>query len=165
MPSGVIPEHWASRASRGPAVASRSVEILKRVDELAIWRSQDELRALLDGVADLVPDARFEWDAAAGEEWAAVSMRGRAVLLLRAPMHEATAHRFAFLLSGDPATAAIRALLVTNDVEVVELEDFDADSLSARGVDLTTFTGSCLPPRHDFDPGKFSANDLYFFSN
>jgi hypothetical protein len=54
---------------------------------------------------------------------------------------------------------------VTNDVEVVELADFEADSLSARAEDLTTFTGSPLPPSYAFDPGQFSANDLYFFTD
>jgi hypothetical protein len=141
------------------------VEILKRVKELAIWHSQEELRALLDRVAN-VTDARFEWDAAAGEEWAAVEVEDRLAALLRAPTPEATAYRFAFLLSGDPATAVIRDLLLNNGVEVVELEDFDADALSARPEDLTTFTGRRLPPPHEFlDPDQFSANDLYFFTN
>jgi hypothetical protein len=80
-------------------------------------------------------------------------------------MHAASAYRFAFLLSGEPATAVIRALLVTNDVEVIELADFDADSLSARAEDLTTFTGNPSPPSYAFDAGQFSANDLYFFTN
>jgi hypothetical protein len=141
------------------------VQILQRVNELAIWHSQEELRALLDRVANLVTDARFQWDAEAGEEWAAVAVRDRLVLLLRAPMHAASAYRFAFLLSGDPATGTIRSLLATNDVEVVELEDFETSSLSARAEDLTTFSGRPLPPPHGFDPGQFSANDLYFFSN
>jgi hypothetical protein len=141
------------------------VEILQRVNELAIWHSQEEVWALLDRVANLVTYARFEWDASAGEEWARVVVRNRALLLLRAPMHAASAYRFAFLLAGEPATAVIRALLVTNDVEVVELADFEADSLSARAEDLTTFTGSPLPPSYAFDPGQFSANDLYFFTD
>jgi hypothetical protein len=141
------------------------VEILRSVNELAVWRSQEELRALLDRVGNLVTDARFEWDAAAGEEWVKVVLRDRLVSLLRAPTHTAPAYRFAFLLSGDPATAVIRPVLVTNEIEVVELEDFDTSSLSARAEDLTTFTGSPLPPSHAFDPGQFSANDLCFFSN
>jgi hypothetical protein len=141
------------------------VEILQSVEDLAIWQGQEELRVLLDRAADLVADARYEWDAEAGGEWAYVVVRDRLVLLLRAPMREASAHRFAFLLSDDPATAVIRSLLVGNDVEVVELKDFDTSSLSARAEDLTTFTGSPLPPRDVFDPGQFSANDLCFFSN
>jgi hypothetical protein len=79
-------------------------------------------------------------------------------------MRTASAYRFAFLLSDDPATAVIRSLLVGNDVEVVELQDFDTSSLSVQADNLTTFTGSPLPP-DAFDPGQFSANDLCFFSS
>ena len=43
-----------------------------------------------------------------GLEWAGVVVRNRPLLLLRAPMHAASAYRFAFLLSGEPATAVIR---------------------------------------------------------
>jgi hypothetical protein len=154
----------ASVSARGGSVPT--VQILRGVTELAMWHSQEELQALLDRMSNLVTDARCEWDAASGEEWAAVVVRDRAVLLLRAPMRGTSAYRFAFLLSGDPATAEIHALLVANDVEVVELEDFDAESLSARPEDLTTFTGTAgLPPSDAFDPGQFSANDLYFFTN
>jgi hypothetical protein len=141
------------------------VEILQTVEDLAIWQGQGELRVLLDRLADLVADARYEWDAEAGEEWANVVVRHRLVSLLRAPTRAASAYRFAFLLSGDRATAVIRSLLVTNEVEVVELDDFDTSSLSARAEDLTTFTGSPLPPPDTFDPSQFSATDLCFFSS
>jgi hypothetical protein len=136
------------------------VEILREIESAPTW-SATEVRALLSDIAQTLPLARIDWDADASEEWARVMVDDEVECLIRAPTSVGRAHRFAFLRA--QAADKLRPPLSAYQVTVVELADFDEESLSAKSDDLRTFIGR-IPADHVFDPGSFSANDLWFFS-
>jgi hypothetical protein len=137
------------------------VEILREIESTPTW-SAAEVRTLLCDIAETLPWARIEWDADAGEEWARVVVDDEVECLIRAPTSVGRAHRFAFLRA-QVAADKMRPPLSACQVTVVELADFDDESLSARSDDLAAFIGS-IPADHVFDPRRFSANDLWFVS-
>lgn len=138
------------------------MEILASIESMPTW-SQPDVQGLLRQMTT-VAHGEIEWDPDAGEEWARLIVDNEVDCLIRAPTSAGEAHRFAFLRSPATSAEALRRLLDANDVDVVELIDFEEPCMWAKAERLAAFIGPKLPPAHAFDPQRFSANDLWFVS-
>jgi hypothetical protein len=134
--------------------------ILANADRLPTWNA-DELTSVLHQVRTSLPALEIEWNLAAGEGWARIWSDTNLCAAVRAPTTANTAIRFSFLRRSS-LTEPLKRVLDAANVATVEIEDFDAPSLSVQMVDLESFVDGPLPPLHVFDPAHFAANDLVF---
>lgn len=111
--------------------------------------SKDRAERLACTLGESIAGSWIDWDTAAGESWARI-MVGDAI---------------GALVSVDLPLVVVRRSLAQyveadKDVEVVSVEDFDAKQY---GIDDETVTALDLTvPRSQFDPRRFSVQDLWW---
>jgi hypothetical protein len=125
--------------------------------------SAEELTAVLNDLAALTP-IRITWDLTEGYEWASIYSGSDLCAIVRAPMTVNRARRFVFVQRGCSISDLLKTTFASSKCQVVELDDFEAPILSVRRSDLSEFMQRPLPPPHEFDPERFAANDLAFFT-
>ena len=135
--------------------------MLSRARELPKWDASS-LQSLFGELRRTDPALAIEWDLGAGEGWCRVREEDDVVVLVRAPTTARSATRFVFIHRQHPKAAALDAFFGARGVEVVQVDDFDAEALSMSHEDLAAFTDGEVAPEHVFNPDLFAAYDLVF---
>jgi hypothetical protein len=141
-------------------------QILANVVTLQTW-DVEAFDKVVVALKPLLDKPSLQWERN-NEGWARVlDGKGEGSALcahLRAPQVGIPAKRFAFVWSGYRAADAIIAVLRDADVDVVVLDDFEAEQLSIAADDFTLFNRRPPPPADVFDLSCFDATDFVFIT-
>jgi hypothetical protein len=142
-------------------------QILRSVVTLPTW-DVDAFDKVVVALGRLLDKPNLQWEPDTDERWAWLrDGKGEGNTLcaqLRAPQVGNPEKRFAFVWSGYPAADAIIALLRDADVDVVVLDDFEAEQLWIAVDDFAVFNGGAPPPADVFDLSCFDADDFVFIT-